>query len=138
MKLLFDASSLLYALKLGNLEILKENYTQWLAVYESINALWKEVLTKNLEREEALQIISILSNTLEFMNILNPQKLEEEIFKEAEARRTSAYDASYVLLARKHGLILVTEDKDLRKKALETVETLSLNEASKHDLQDVY
>lgn len=138
MKLLFDASSLLYALKLGNLEILKKDYIQWLAVYESINALWKEVLTKNLEREEALQIINILSNTLEFMNILNPQKLKEEIFKEAEARRTSAYDASYVLLVRKHGLIIVTEDKDLRKKALETVETLSLNEASKHNPQDAY
>lgn len=91
-----------------------------------------------MEREEALQIINILSNTLEFMNILNPQKLKEEILKEAEARRTSAYDASYVLLVRKHGLIIVTEDKDLRKKALETVETLSLNEASKHNPQDAY
>lgn len=35
MKLLFDASSLLYALKLGNLEILKKDYIQWLAVYKS-------------------------------------------------------------------------------------------------------
>jgi len=39
MKYLFDASSLIYALKLKKLEVLHGNFTQWLAMYESINVL---------------------------------------------------------------------------------------------------
>lgn len=50
------------------------------------------------------------------MGVLNPYRLEEEISREAEERRITTYGASYIVLAKKHGLILVTEDKSLKPK----------------------
>ncbi|MEM4030309.1 MAG: hypothetical protein QXO02_10450 [Thermofilaceae archaeon] len=40
----------------------------------------------------------------------------------------TVYDASYVVLARKHGLVIVTEDKEHRRKVSRAVEVVSLEE----------
>ncbi len=129
MKYLFDASSLLYSLKLRKINVLQGNYVQWLTLYESINALWKEVfLVKSISATEALRLISILNDILGLMNILNLQGLEKDVLKVALEQGITAYDASYIVLASKHGLTLVTEDRELRNKASKIVKTVSLNE----------
>jgi len=129
LKYLFDASSLLYTLKLRKIDVLQGNYVQWLTLYESINALWKEVfLVKSMNIMEALKLISILNNILDLMNILNLQGLEKDVLKVAVKHGVTAYDASYIVLARKHGLTLVTEDRELKNKALKIVKAVSLNE----------
>jgi predicted nucleic acid-binding protein len=43
--------------------------------------------------------------------------LEEEILQVAIQLELTAYDLSYVVLAMKHNLTLVTEDEGLREKA---------------------
>ncbi len=126
---MFDTSSLLYALKLRRIDFLQGNYVQQLTLYETINALWKEVfLVKSISIMEALKIISILNNILDLMNILDLRGLEKDVLKVAVEHEVTAYDASYIVLARKHGLTLVTEDRELKNKALEIVKAVSLNE----------
>ena len=64
--LLFDASSLVYTLKLKKLEVLYNNHTQWLAVYEVVNALWKEAsLTGTLNLREALKITEVFTEAID-------------------------------------------------------------------------
>ncbi len=55
------------------------------------------------------------------MSILSPRGLEEEILRTALEHGVTVYNTSYIVLARKNGLILVTEDKKLRNKAAEII-----------------
>jgi len=126
-KLLFDASSVIYALKLRSLKVLYDNYIQWLTIYEVINALWKEAtLTKAISPQEASGIIKLFAKTLEFMEMLSPHPYEDEILSTARELNITAYDASYIVLAERNGLTLVTEDKKLRAKAEKLVKAISL------------
>ena len=128
-KLLFDASSVIYALKLRNLKTLCDNYLQWLTIYEVINALWKEAtLTKAISMQEASEIVKLFTKTVEFMKILSPHLYEDEILSTARELNITAYDASYIVLAEKNGLTLVTEDKKLRTKAEKLVKAASLTQ----------
>jgi len=128
-KLLFDASSVIYSLKLRSLKVLYNNYLQWLTIYEVINALWKEaILTKAISPQEASEIVKLFAETLEFVKILSPHPYEDEILSTARELNITAYDASYIVLAEKNGLTLVTEDKKLRTKAEKLVKAVSLTQ----------
>ena len=128
-KLLFDASSVIYALKLRNLRILYDNYIQWLTIYEVINALWKEAaLTKAISPREAFEIVGLFAKTLEFMKILSPHPHEDKILSMAKELNITAYDASYIILAKENNLTLVTEDKKLRTKAEKLVKAINLTQ----------
>jgi len=128
-KFLFDASSVIYALKLRSLKALYDNYIQWLTIYEVINALWKEaILTKAISPQEASEIVKLFAKTLEFVKMLSPHHYEDEILSTARELNITAYDASYVVLAEKNGLTLVTEDKKLREKAEKLIGVTSLTQ----------
>ena len=127
-KFLFDSSSVIYALKLRSLKALYDNYVQWLTIYEVINALWKEAtLTKAISPQEASEIVKLFAKTLEFVKILSPHPYEDEILSTARELNITAYDASYIVVAEKNGLTLVTEDKKLRTKAEKLVKAVSLD-----------
>jgi len=129
--MLFDASSLIYAIKLKMVETLYGNYVQYLTVYEAINALWKEViLTKTIHVEEAMKLCEILSKILNTMKMLSPSPYEREILDVSIKHKISAYDASYIVLAKKNNLALVTEDRTLKKEAKKYVKALSLKEVA--------
>ena len=116
-KLLFDASSVIYSLKLRSLKVLYDNYLQWLTIYEVVNALWKEaILTKAISPQEASEIVKLFTKTLGFMKMLSPHHYEDEILSIAGELNITAYDASYIVLAEKNGLTLVTEDKNKGRK----------------------
>jgi len=84
-KLLFDASSIIYALKLRSLKALYDNYLQWLTIYEVINALWKEaVLTKAISMQEASEIVKLFAKTLEFTKILSPIPMKMKSYQRRE------------------------------------------------------
>ena len=126
-KLLFDASSLIYALKLKNIDILNENYIQHLTIYEAINAIWKEThLIKSLPPKKAVELIKLATEIIGNLNILSIHQYEPEIFKKATELDLTIYDASYIVLAEKNKLTLVTEDKKLARKAHNTIKTTSL------------
>jgi len=127
-RLLFDASSLLYALKLKNPRILY-NYIRWLTIYEVTNALWKEAsLLGTMSLSEAERIIEFFVRTVEFMRLLTPHPHEGEVLTIADRLGISAYDASYVFLAERMGLTLVTEDRKLRGRAERLIDVVSLDE----------
>jgi len=128
-KFLFDSSSVIYALKLRSLKALYDNYVQWLTIYEVINALWKEAtLTKAISPQEASEIVKLFAKTLEFVKILSPHPYEDEILSTARELNITAYDASYIVLAEKNGLTLVTEDKKLRTRAEKLVKAAGLTQ----------
>lgn len=107
----------------------KGNYLQWLTVYEVINALWKEAhLVGSLREEEVLEILRIFQKALEFMTILDPRPYELEIFKTAVKLGLTAYDSSYVVLAKEKNLELVTEDSELRERAKKLINVVSLDQ----------
>ena len=129
--MLFDSSSLIYAIKLKMVETLYGNYVQYLTVYEAINALWKEViLTKTIHVKEAMKLCEILSKILNTMKMLSPSPYEKEILDISIKHKIPAYDASYIVLAKKNNLALVTEDRTLKKEAKKYVKALSLKEVA--------
>ena len=126
-KLLFDASSFIHALKIGRIDLLIDNYIQWLTIYEVLNGLWKEVyLVKTLTLEEVEKLNQVIIEIMSYMNILSPRGFEKEILETAIKLGITVYDSSYIVLAQKHGLILVTEDKELRDKAKKLVEVKNI------------
>ena len=115
---LFDASSIVKALKSTKLAILSGQAIQWLTVYEVLNALWKETyLLKRLQPKEAEIISEVFTDAIKDMVILDPQNLEHAVFSMAIASGLTVYDASYIVLAQQYDLVLVTEDRKLARVA---------------------
>ncbi len=127
MAYLFDASSLVKALKLRRADLLAKNYIQWLTIYEVLNALWKEVhLLKAIPEDRMMEFAKVLRQITDFMNVLEIKGLEEEVLRVAMQLGITAYDSSYIVLAREHELSLVTEDDKLRAKAEGLVRCVSI------------
>lgn len=128
---LFNAPSLVKALKEAKLVPLGGQAVQWLTVYEVLNALWKETrLLHRLSPEEAASLASDFTELIRNMVILEPSGLEHDILRIAVSKGVTVYDASYIALARKHRLTLVTEDQKLRQTASSIVETASLDDVA--------
>ena len=122
MSYVFDSSSI-YAL-LSKASVLGGNYTVFLAKFELGNIVWKEVLLhKRISREEGLRLLSFISKVLNTMNLedVNCKETEEIALNYG----ITFYDASYVWLARKLDLPLVTEDNKLREAVERELKVLS-------------
>ena len=125
---LFDASSVVRAIKEIRLAPLSGQALQWLTVYEVINALWKEVyLLHKLDVQEAASLVNVFTKLIREMVILDPSGLEQDILRIAVSRGITVYDASYVALAIKRNLVLVTEDQKLSRKVSGVVNVVSLD-----------
>jgi predicted nucleic acid-binding protein len=100
-----------------------------LATYESLNAVWKEqLLLKRLDEDTALEFLDVLSEVFSVMELLSIRGLEREAFQYASKEGLSVYDASYLYMAAKGGLTLVTDDGGLRSKASKHLKTASSKE----------
>lgn len=112
---LFDSSSLVNLVKKGIVKPFVEGVTLDLAIYESISAVWKEyVLLKRIDGETALRFVSIISRVFEAMEVTSISGLESEVFKLASKENLTVYDASYLCVAVRRRLTLVTDDWKLR------------------------
>ncbi len=126
---LFDSSSIIKALKLRKVDVLVGGYIQWLTIYETLNALWKEVhLLRTIPEDRALELTEVLGRLFDFMKILDVRGLERGVLEVAVKLEVTVYDSSYIVLARRYGLTLVTEDRRLRAKAQEVVRCVSVDE----------
>jgi len=126
---LFDSSSLVYALKLKRIGVLAENYIQELTVYEVLNALWKETyVLRKMSIKEAESLLDVFIQLLSYLKILDLRGLESEVFKIAVETGLNVYDASYLALAHREKLTLVTEDVKLRNVASTMIQAVSLDE----------
>ena len=129
---LFDASSIVNLVKSGIVEPFAEGATTELALYESLNAVWKEHrLLKRIDGEAAAEFVDILSGLFEALRVLSARGLEAEIFDLASREGLTVYDASYVCVAAERDLALVTDDRRLREKASKYVKVLSSRELKK-------
>ena len=129
MSYLFDASSLVYAIKLKRIGILAGNYVQELTIYEVLNTLWKEAyILRRMSKKEAESLLDVFVQLLSYLKMLDLRGLESEVFKIAVENGLTAYDASYLTLARREKLTLVTEDVKLRNVASTMIRVVSLDE----------
>jgi predicted nucleic acid-binding protein len=125
---LFDASSFIKALKLGRPEVLVDNYVQWLTIYEVLNALWREAyLLKLASTDKVLQLVDVVVDVARYMRILGISSLEKEVLRTSMELGLTAYDASYIVLAQRYGLTLVTEDRKLMSRAQKYVNVTPLD-----------
>jgi predicted nucleic acid-binding protein len=114
-------------------EVLIDNSIQWLTVYEIVNALWKEAcLLKFASTEKLLQLVDIVTDVVKYMKILSISNLEKEILRMSIELDLTAYDTSYIVLAQRHRLTLVTEDKKLMSKAKKHINVTSLDTLLNH------
>jgi|BEDMetMinimDraft_2_1075160.scaffolds.fasta_scaffold00131_14 hypothetical protein len=127
MSYVFDSSSIYSAIKLVVLGVLGGNYTVKLAEYELSNIIWKEVsLFRRITKEEGIKLLLITKDILSTMNI---EEIDEiKVGELAMDYNLTFYDASYLWLAIKKGIPLVSENEKLRKKAENIVEVRRLED----------
>ncbi len=131
---LFDASAIVNLIKKGVTRIFAYGATTDLALYESLNAVWKEFkLLKRIDEETALEYVDIITKVFKAIKRISIEGNEEEIFKLASKENLSIYDTSYLHAAIKHKLTLVTDDSKLLSKASKYVKVIRSNELTNTD-----
>ncbi|MEM3391641.1 MAG: type II toxin-antitoxin system VapC family toxin [Archaeoglobaceae archaeon] len=111
---LFDASAIVNLTKKGKLKVFLNGATLDLAIYEALNALWKEAkLLKKIDEKTALEFAEVVSKAIGAMDILSIKDFGKDIFEFACRNNLTIYDASYVYIAIKNDLELVTDDNKL-------------------------
>ncbi|MEM2643413.1 MAG: type II toxin-antitoxin system VapC family toxin [Candidatus Bathyarchaeia archaeon] len=100
--------------KRGNVKVFAKGCTIDLAIYESINAVWKECyILKRIRVEVAYRLIELLSNIFNVLDLYTMRGSEKEVLEIAIKEGITIYDASYIYIAVRNKLTLVTDDKKL-------------------------
>jgi predicted nucleic acid-binding protein len=84
-----------------------------LFVAEVTSALWKYVVAKQVTSPDAAEHLEAALQLVDRYQSLSVLTLE--VLREASSRRHSVYDMFYVVLARREGAALLTNDTRLRK-----------------------
>ncbi|RLE80709.1 MAG: hypothetical protein DRJ52_05800 [Thermoprotei archaeon] len=134
MKFLLDASVVVpllidYGEKLLNIVAKVSFHVLDLTVYEAGNSLWKmSTLLKITSLEDAIEIIEVLKE-LTRKKLIKPIYFNEldllGITELAARENTTFYDSSYIVASKKLNATLVTEDKELIKKAEKYVNVMT-------------
>ncbi len=126
---LFDASSIVNLVKRGDIKILAEGKTLDLAYYESLNAIWKEhALLRRINEKIALEYVETLGLVFKAVKVDSIKGEEAKVFKLASKEGLTVYDASYLHIAVRDGLTLVTDDHRLKSKASQHIKVLTTKE----------
>lgn len=137
MRYLLDASALLPLVTKQGRNLLARASKEWfaitdLAIYEGCNGVWKMThLLHSISVEDGMETVSVIGELVErgILHLLSVSELELAATLElAIKRRLTYYDASYVMLAKHRGAVLVTQDRALAKTAHDQVEVLSVND----------
>jgi len=129
MSYVFDSSSLLEAMKRNATAALAGNYTLDLAMYELMNALWKQhALLHRIGGDELNSLVTISKEVMNVLEILSTGCHEEEVIKLSSQLKLTFYDASYVFHAINTGASLVTEDEQLIDRVRSRVRAIRLRE----------
>ena len=129
---LIDASSLMLLMKKAEiqtvLDYLRTSSILDLTFYEVGNAIWKETcLTKFLTKEESEVLRNRVQIVLSKTNRIPSESSSfQGVFNISESESLSFYDASYLFVSKEKGLVLVTEDKELKAKAKKHVEVQNI------------
>jgi len=137
MRYLLDASALLPLVTKQGRNLLARASKEWfaitdLAIYEGCNGVWKMIhLLHSISVEDGMETVSVIGELVEhgILHLLSVSELELAATLElAIQRRLTYYDASYVMVAKHRGAVLVTQDKTLAESAHDHVEVLSVED----------
>jgi len=131
---LFDASAFITLVKKMDpavtFQCIREALILDLTFYEAGNAVWKETcLTKLLSPSESVELTSSTQAVL-----ARVKKVESEaedfdgILELARGEKLSFYDSSYLYYAQEKDLKLVTEDRELYRKAKKHIDVQTVTE----------
>ncbi len=113
--LFFDASAIMNLVKRGKIKPLAKGLTLDLALYECINALWKENrLLGKLNEEQTRRLADILNKLFKIIPQYSIRGFETKVLDIALKEGITVYDASYLVIAMEKQFKLVTDDKKLR------------------------
>lgn len=117
MRPLLDASALLNIVKRAELDKLRDAATLDLALYEALNAIWKEhVLLERMDWNTAYEFSKLVSEVFNVIEKHGIEGLELDVLQQAVEHGITIYDASYLTIAVKKNFILVTDDERLSEK----------------------
>ncbi|MEM4727572.1 MAG: type II toxin-antitoxin system VapC family toxin [Candidatus Bathyarchaeia archaeon] len=117
MRPLLDARALLNIVKRAELDKLRDAATLDLALYEALNAIWKEhVLLERMDWNTAYEFSKLLSEVFNVIEKHGIEGLELDVLQQAVEHGITIYDASYLTIAVKKNFILVTDDERLSEK----------------------
>jgi len=122
---LFDASAIVNLIKKGFMKAFIKGFSLNLALYETMNAIWKEHKLGRIDEKTAFEYIEVLTMAFKLFEILSIGGYEKEVFKLAVKEELTIYDASYLFLAIKNKLMLVTDDEKLKNKSLKYIKVLN-------------
>ncbi len=129
---LFDTSSLLNVVRtkdLRSIGILNKQYVLDLTVYEVLNAIWKlSYREKKITQEQSFALIDSILLLMQRMNTVGIKGLEKHMHELATKEGLTAYDSSYLALAEKLDLVLVTDDRELEKAARKYVKVIKTSD----------
>ena len=137
MKLLYkidyvlDASSIFEAYENHIQYILYNNVTSSYSLIELGNIIYKHSkLLKRISEQEAMKYMEDFYNIISRMFVYEQHRVEEflDILNISLKFNITFYDASYVYLAYILDLPLITEDKKLREKVKDFIQTFSLKD----------
>jgi len=126
---LLDASSLMLLMKTGDtqttLTYLEASCILDLTFYEVGNSIFKETyITNFLTKKESETLKNRIQKIFSTTQKLSPTPDQfQHILDISESEKLTFYDASYLFAAKENGLILVTEDKQLKNIAQKLIET---------------
>ena len=125
---LIDTSSLMLLMKKADvqteLDYLRTSSVLDLTFYEVGNAIWKGTcITKFLTTDESEVLMNRVQTVFAKIDRIPSEAGNfQKILGISESEMLSFYDSSYLFAAKEKGLVLVTEDKELRAKAEKHVE----------------
>ena len=126
MTYLFDASAIVNLVKKAQVRAFLEGVTLDLAVYESLNAIWKEChLLRRIDRRLADKWVGLVAKVFMAMKTLSIRDMEGSVLDLACKEGLTIYDASYLYVAMEKGYTLVSDDEKLRKVASKYLKVLS-------------
>ncbi|MEM0044604.1 MAG: type II toxin-antitoxin system VapC family toxin [Sulfolobales archaeon] len=126
---LYDASAILNLVKRGELRVFLGGHTLDLAIYEVANAVWKECyLLGKIKIETAYKVIELISGIFNVLNLHSVKGFEKEVMDIAVKEGVTFYDASYMYIAMRNKLTLVTDDRKLMSVARKYVNVVTTSE----------
>ncbi|NHI04047.1 hypothetical protein DYY67_1422 [Candidatus Nitrosotalea sp. TS] len=92
--------------------ILSKQYVLDLTVYEVLNAIWKlSYREKKITQEQSSALLDSILLLMQRMNTVGINGLEKRMHELATKEGLTAYDSSYLTVAEKLDLVLVTDDR---------------------------
>lgn len=129
---LLDSSAIVNLVKRGDLSVFAKAHTIDLALYESLNAVWKEVyLVKRIKLDTGLKLADIIMRIFDVVEVHKINGFGKEILDLSIREGITVYDASYLYVAMREKLILVTDDEKLRQVASKYVKTMCSKDLGK-------